>query len=64
MNDKKFKIAAVQASPVYMNREASVEKACQLLAEVAGNGAKVVVFPEAFIPGICLLSGTAFMERW
>ena len=45
-----FKIAAVQASPVYMNREATVEKACQLIAEVSRNGAHMVLFPEVFIP--------------
>ena len=44
------KVAAVQASPVLFNREASVEKACQLIEEAAGQGAQILLFPEAFIP--------------
>jgi nitrilase len=46
----KFKIAAVQASPVFLDREATVEKACRLIAEAAGQGARLIVFPESFIP--------------
>lgn len=45
-----FQIAAVQASPVFMDREATVEKTCRFIAEAAENGAKMVVFPETFIP--------------
>ena len=50
MTHKTFQIAAVQASPVFMDREATVEKACRLIAEAANNGARLVVFPETFIP--------------
>jgi nitrilase len=46
----KFKIAAVQASPVFLNREATTEKACGLVAEAAGQEARLIVFPESFIP--------------
>ena len=46
----KFKVAVVQAAPVLFDREASVEKACRLAIEAAAQGAKVILFPEAFVP--------------
>jgi cyanide dihydratase len=47
----KFKAAAVQASSVYLNLDATVEKSCKLIDEAASNGARLVAFPEAFLPG-------------
>lgn len=44
------KAAAVQASPVFCDREATVEKACRLTEEAAEAGAGLVVFPETFVP--------------
>ena len=44
------KVAVVQAAPVLFNREATVDKTCQLIGEAAGKGSQLVLFPEAFIP--------------
>ena len=51
MNIKIFKIAAVQASPVFLDKNATIAKAGRLIAEAAKGGAKLAVFPEVFIPG-------------
>lgn len=50
-NYPKFKAAAVQASPVFLDRKATIEKACKLIMEAAKNGAKLVALPETFVPG-------------
>jgi aliphatic nitrilase len=47
----KFKAAAVQASPVFLNAEATVAKAVSIIKEAAGNGASLVAFPEVFVAG-------------
>lgn len=43
-------VAIVQAAPVIMDREATLEKACQLVRDAAVQGAQLIMFPEAFIP--------------
>ncbi|MEU6293840.1 carbon-nitrogen hydrolase family protein [Streptomyces erythrochromogenes] len=47
----RFTAAAVQAAPVYLDPAATVDKAVALIAEAAANGARLVVFPEVFVPG-------------
>ena len=47
----RFRAAAVQASPVYLDPGATVDKAASLVREAAANGAKLVAFPEVFVPG-------------
>ncbi len=44
------KAAVVQAAPILFDRDASIEKACRLTAEAAGQGARLILFPEAFVP--------------
>ena len=49
--NKTFKVAAAQIAPVFLNKQKTVDKACEAIEEAALNGAKLVVFPEAFISG-------------
>jgi nitrilase len=44
------RVAAIQATPVILDAEATVEKACGLLGDAAKQGAQLAVLPEAFVP--------------
>jgi len=46
-----IKVAAAQLSPVFLNKEKTVKKACSAILEAGNNGAKLIVFPEAFLSG-------------
>ena len=43
-------VAAVQATPVFLDREATADKVCALVKEAAAGGAELIVFGESFIP--------------
>jgi aliphatic nitrilase len=45
-----FKAATTIASPVFFNKEDTVEKVVQMASKAAGEGAQLIVFPETFIP--------------
>ena len=45
------KITIIQRAPKVLDREATIDKAVQLVTEAAAAGAKLIVFPEAFVPG-------------
>ena len=46
-----IKVAAAQLSPVFLNKELTVEKACKAISEAGKKGVDLLVFPEAFISG-------------
>jgi len=48
-NPERFTVAVVQASPVVFDRERTLKKVHALAADAARRGAKLVVFPEAFV---------------
>jgi nitrilase len=43
------RVAVVQATPVVLDGDASVAKACELIAEAGAAGARLVALPEAFV---------------
>jgi nitrilase len=46
-----FKVAVIQHAPVFLNIEQSLLKARDLVEEAASKGAKVIAFPETWLPG-------------
>ena len=44
------RVAAIQATPVILDAEATVEKAIRLIGEAAADGAQLAVLPETFVP--------------
>lgn len=45
------KLAIIQATPAFLNKQATINHAISFVAEAASEGAELVIFPEAFIPG-------------
>jgi nitrilase len=49
-NDVRVKAAVIQAAPVVLDREATLEKLERLVSEATELGARIIVLPEAFVP--------------
>ncbi len=58
MQESKLKVALIQAAPVLFKKEASINKAAELITQAAQQGARLAVFPESFIP--CYPRGLSF----
>jgi len=61
--DRSFTVAAVQAAPVFLDLDASIDRAVTLIAEAARRDARVIAFPETWLPGYpAWISGAAGWE--
>ena len=49
--DQRYTIAVVQTPPAFLDLDASVTLATNAIREAAGAGARLVVFPETWLPG-------------
>ncbi|WP_158934764.1 carbon-nitrogen hydrolase family protein [Burkholderia sp. S171] len=52
-----FRAAACHVAPYYFDTPRTIDKACALIAEAAGNGAELIAFPEAFVSSFPVWSG-------
>jgi aliphatic nitrilase len=66
-----YKVAVVQAAPVFLNLDATLDKGIALIEEAAGNGARLIGFPETWIPGYpwwiwldCPIDGLRFVQQY
>lgn len=48
---EKVRVAVAQVSPVYLNKNATTQRAVDTIAEAARGGADLVLFPEAWLAG-------------
>lgn len=67
----KYKVAAVQAAPAFLDLEEAVHKSISLIEEAAAEGAKLIAFPECWIPGYpwwiwldCPINCLHFVQRY
>ena len=57
-------MACVQAEPVILDRERTIDRLAELTAEAAETGAELVVFPEAFIPAYPSSPWAKYLAGW
>ena len=63
MRDK-VKVAVAQISPVFMDKEATIDVTCKAIEEAGRNGAELIVFSETHIPGYPYWRGTNPISKW
>ena len=60
----KLTVAVAQATPVVLDLAACIAKACQWIAEAGKRGARVVAFPETWIPTYPLWCDAGTLGKW
>jgi nitrilase len=63
MRDK-VKVAVAQISPVFMDKDATVDKTCKAIEEAGRSGAELITFSETHIPGYPYWRGTNPISKW
>ncbi len=51
MSGRHLRVAAIQATPTYLDRDATVHAAAAQVRATGADGCDLVVFPESFVPG-------------
>lgn len=62
-----YRVAVMHVAPVFLDTARTVDKACSLIQEAASNGAKLVVFPETFVPAFPIwsaLRAPIYNHKW
>ena len=62
--DESVKVACVQAESVAFDRTGTIDKVERIAAEAAANGARLALFPEAFIPVYPSSRWARFLAGW
>jgi nitrilase len=57
MKYPKFKACAAHVAPVFLDADATIVKALSLIEEAARNGARLIAFPESFVPAFPVWAG-------
>ena len=60
----KVKVAAAQVVPVFMDKEATIDKACRTIEKAGRAVVKLIVFSETFIPGYPYWRGLQPISKW
>jgi nitrilase len=47
----RLRVAAVQAAPVFLDLDGTIDKTIELMGQAAGQGVRLIAFPETWVPG-------------